>query len=85
MTLPTIHNNGTSASDLCDRYQAAATAIETARQAVAECCPNARDYYPQGANAYSEARAEHSTRLDKLEEIRADLETLAIHCADHIR
>lgn len=49
-----------------------------------EACPNGRDYYPQGADAFLQARAEHVARLDQLDAIRAQLDQLAKHCADFI-
>ena len=81
MTKPTIHTNGTRASDLTDAYCAAMLAVRAAMAKVSESCPNSRDYYPQGGNAYAEARAEHFSRLDRLDSVARELEQLAEHCA----
>lgn len=74
---PTIHLNGTSAAELTRQVETAYTAINAAADALAQAAPNARDYYPQGAGAYSRAADEHTARLVALQSIAADLETIA--------
>jgi len=39
-----------------------------------EAAPNARDYYPQGPDAYAQAAREHGSRIERL---RAVLEEIA--------
>jgi len=83
LTKPTLHLNGTSARELADKYADAMRAIETAKDAIAETCPNARDYYPQSPEANTKARAEHCRRLEALETLRDEMEALALHCIDN--
>jgi hypothetical protein len=77
MMKPSIHLNGSSRSDLLDQQANAMTGIRTAIEALSEACPNARDYYPQGDQAYSEARAEHVSRLERLRAILKEYEEIA--------
>lgn len=51
-------------------------------RAVAEAAPNARDYYPQGPTAHQAAVREHTSRLERLESVRRELEALAEAIAD---
>ena len=78
---PTIHLNGTGASPLQNGYEAAYRALTDAINAVNEASPNARDYYPQGAQAYSQAVKEHSRRLAALAQVRDEL--LVLHDSCH--
>ena len=65
-TIPTIHLNGTSFMDLRDGYAAAYDAIEKAMEALGNAELNGRDFYPQGPDAYYEARKERDDAFDKL-------------------
>lgn len=65
-TIPTIHLNGTSFTDLRDGYAAAYDAIEKAMEALAKAELNGRDFYPQGPDAYYQARKERDAAFDKL-------------------
>jgi hypothetical protein len=67
-TVPTVHLNGTSFTDLRDEYAAAYDAIDKAIDALAAATMNGRDYYPQGADAFYQARDERQAALDKLRE-----------------
>jgi hypothetical protein len=80
MILPTIHLNGTSAEDLLEGYRTAMEDISNAQQSMRAAWPNARDYYPQGPGVINEAIREHAVRLQKLDEIHAELLELAMHC-----
>ena len=73
MITPTIHLNGTSADALIDALVTASNRITDAIHALADAAPNARDYYPQGPDAYGRARAEHVSRLDRLQSVHAEL------------
>ena len=77
MIKPTIHMNGTSARDLALRFEEAATAIFRAREALMLAGPNARDYYPQGDQAYQQARREHDVRAKALMDAEHDMQALA--------
>lgn len=70
---PTVHLNGTSKEALIDQIKDAYGAIETAIDALCAAAPNARDYYPQGPDAFSAARAQHDARAKKLVEVRDEL------------
>ena len=65
-TIPTIHLNGTSFTELKDGYAAAYDAIEKAIDALAAAELNGRDFYPQGPDAYYEARKERDAAFDNL-------------------
>jgi hypothetical protein len=65
-TFPTIHLNGTGKTDLRDEYAAAYDAIDKAIEALASATLNGRDYYPQPAGAYSQARSERDAALAQL-------------------
>lgn len=79
MMTPTIHRNGTPASQLQQAYEAAYRALTDAIEAVNAASPNGRDYYPQGAQAFTQAAAEHSRRLAALAAVQEEL--LALHDA----
>lgn len=80
LTLPTIHDNGTSAVRLGDAYSAAYAALDAAVELMRETAPNGRDYYPQGPDAYEAATAEHRNRIGAIRKAMDELEALAIHC-----
>ena len=65
-TIPTLHLNGTGKTTLRDEYAAAYDAINKAVDALVAATCNARDFYPQGADAYYKARDERAEALDKL-------------------
>lgn len=82
MTKPTIHMNGTSPRELLAKLVAARNAIMDAQNALGECSPNGRDYYPQGPEALKTAMAEHDARARALNAIAEDLLALALHIQD---
>lgn len=65
--LPTVHLNGTGFTTLRDEYAAAYDAINKAIDALAAATSNARDFYPQGADAYYKHRSE---RMEAFENLR---------------
>lgn len=79
MRKPTIHLNGTSRQRLLDDLTAAADAMREAHRAVCNASPNARDYYPQGSDAFGAADDEHRARLARLESVLAELNELTVH------
>lgn len=79
MQRPTLHTGGTPKARLEEGYVNAGNAIRAAIKALEEAEPNARDYYPQGPDAYSVARREHIARLDALSGILRDMEALLEH------
>jgi hypothetical protein len=79
MVKPTIHINGTSAESLLYAYRDAADAVQDALHKLYETAPNARDDYPQGDGALSQATAEHNARIEKLMDVANELTELAMH------
>jgi hypothetical protein len=65
-TFPTLHLNGTGKITLRDEYAAAYDAIGKAVEALATATSNARDFYPQGADAYYKHRDERDAALEQL-------------------
>ena len=82
MIYPTVHLGGTAKGDLLGALTDAMATLQDAIVAVQRAAPNGRDYYPQGAAAINTAQAEHGDRLNLLEQVRADLEAIAIHISD---
>lgn len=82
MIKPTIHLNGSSSERLLEGYCDASLAITRALDKLTESAPNARDYYPQGDEAFALARSEHSDRIKRLTSVQAELRDLAEHVAD---
>jgi hypothetical protein len=82
MTKPTIHLNGTSAESLLEALNKACTAIRSARNALGEAAPNARDYYPQGDAAFPAAVREHRARDLALKTVFDELVEIAEHVLD---
>jgi hypothetical protein len=75
---PVVHINGTSKAALADQIRAAFKAGKEFETALAEACPNARDYYVAGPDVFPKAQAEHKARLVKLAEILRELGTIAV-------
>lgn len=74
MRAPTIHLNGTSADALLDGWIAAQEALRGAIADLERLPVNARDYYPQGPTAYTEA-------ANRLQEMTAQLRTMQAEIA----
>lgn len=70
IALPTIHMNGTSKRMLLEGYDDAQFAIKNAQEVISKIEFNARDYYPQGPGAWTQAVKERTEILRKLEEAR---------------
>jgi len=64
--IPTLHLNGTGKTTLRDEYAAAYAAIDHAIRVFGEATCNARDFYPQSADAYYQARDERREALGHL-------------------
>lgn len=78
-TLPTIHLNGTSARSLFTEYLAFWDAVAAASDALAAATCNARDFYPQGNDAWQQASKEREEAFAKLEEVQAYAEAWLDH------
>jgi hypothetical protein len=69
-TIPTLHLNGTGKTTLRDEYAAAYDALTKALEAFASTTCNGRDFYPQGPDAYYQARDERSEAFGHIEAAR---------------
>ena len=76
LTFLCIHSNGTSADRLHKDLSDAYFAIDQAYDALRQCAPNGRDYYPTGPASFEKAIAEHHARLAKLDEVKNELEVI---------
>lgn len=77
IALPTLHLNGTAKDNLLEPLQEAIEAVRNATAAVISTYPNGRDYYPQGPEAIGKAMELHKSRLDRLHDVRSELEQMA--------
>ena len=69
VALPTVHMNGTSKAELVKQIRDAHVALQIAKNVMCNAAPHGRDYYPQGNDVYSSARAQHYSRLERIEAI----------------
>ena len=81
-TLPSIHLNGTGRRMLTEDYTAAYHALQAAFRAFQRIEFNARDYYPQGADAFARARTQRDIQLHHLAEVQHYLETHLMHIGE---
>jgi hypothetical protein len=84
MKLPTFHLNRTSAASLRDGYHPAYAALGAALTALTEGCPHARDYYPQGDDAFRAALSEHRKRVAAVTSVHAEIGALYSHCQEGV-
>jgi hypothetical protein len=82
MMLPTLHMNGTSPKDLFANAQMNLDNLRGALDTMTETGPNARDYYPQGDQAFQAARAEHEARMTAVRGVINEFNALLEHIAD---
>lgn len=75
---PLCHLNGTSKKELLEQLENAYTAIGDAYDVLKRAAPNARDYYPLGAEAMARATDQHYDRLKRLDSVRDELTEIAI-------
>ena len=68
-TLPTIHINGTGAETLRAEYEAIYDAVRRAEYKLSMATCNARDFYPQGSEAYRAANLERNEMLARLGDV----------------
>jgi hypothetical protein len=79
MILPTIHMNGTSRAELVRGHEAVDDALHTLIDALGGVEFNPRDYYPQGPDAWSAARDQHTAVYAKIREIKAYNDAILEH------
>lgn len=70
---PLVNLNGTSIVELLTQYQTAINAIMEAETALHLTTPHARDYHPQGHEAFLRATVEHGSRLARLVSVRDEI------------
>jgi len=81
-TIPTVHLNGTSFTNLRDGYAAAYDAIDKAMDALANAESNGRDFYPQGPDAFHRHRQERQAAFDNLRFAHKYVEEVLIGICD---
>ena len=74
--------NGTSKNQLLDDYCDIGHALNAAMEKMIQNGPNARDYYPQGDQAFSVARQEHMDRIAKIHAVKEEIDQIATFIAD---
>jgi len=82
MILPTIHLNGSGKNALERDYQNARAKVRDALRAFEAIEFNGRDYYPQGPEAFTQARLERDFMARKLKDIDDYLEAHLEHISD---
>lgn len=70
--VPTVHLNGSGRARLQEEQSAIVDAARKLLDVMAEGAPNARDYYPQGDDAYLRARKRYDERMREVCRIRDD-------------
>lgn len=85
VTVPTVHLNGTSFTELRDSYHRAYDAVQDAKELFANATCNARDFYPQGPDAYSAARRERDEAFAQLDAAQRYIEAVLIGICDQER
>lgn len=78
MQIPRIHDNGTPAHTLIERYEAVAACLEDAFDLLKQAAPNPRDYEDIEA-----ATAEHMSRLQRIDDVKTELSRLVMAIDDY--
>ena len=73
---PTIHLNGTSKKDLVAEYEHAMVALDRAQEALQQITVHGRDYYVQSPNAINGAISESKYRIDRVRDVRKEIEEI---------
>jgi len=76
LIVPCIHMNGTGENALRVVMENAYTELGEAEEALHECAPNGRDYYPYSPQAYERARSEWRHRMLLIQQVRTELDEL---------
>jgi len=76
LTIPTLHLNGSGGQQLAEQIEAAQSSLFRALNDLAFTAPNARDYYPQGDQAFTAACYEHRLRVARVQDVLAELATV---------
>jgi hypothetical protein len=78
MRTPTVHLNGSHPDQLMDALMNTHASLEEALDNLALAAPHARDYYPQGDEAFYEARDEHASRVQRLRSVAKEILDIAL-------
>ena len=79
---PMIHMNGTGYTDLYNGHEAVYHALEAVSRLICAAAPNGRDYYVQPSGTMERAQDQHSARIRKLLEVKAEVEYILGKIAD---
>jgi hypothetical protein len=87
LTYPTVHLNGTGKQGLLDQQLDMMRTIRKALDSLRQNFPHGRDYYTQDAGAvqgpsYQKARREQESRIERLQAVYDEIESIAEHIAD---
>lgn len=78
MRIPMLHLNGTGKEMLTKGYEDAWHALREAQKALRKIEFNARDYYVQGPDAWTEAVREMDARFDAIGRVEKEIEEILI-------
>lgn len=81
---PTINLNGTSPTVLLQEHIDAHSALCAAISLVSAAGPNGRDYQTAAAGTFFIAQSQHAIRLNKLNDVLAELEAIALHISEQV-
>lgn len=73
MIVPIIHLNGTSPERLCEALSDAYDAASKLMDAIKQCAPNGRDYYPM-PGLFEKACEQHRARMQSVTDLQAAIE-----------
>ncbi len=82
LTVPTVHRNGTSREALLDQVGHVGDALRVALNEMEVACPNMRDYYPQGDEAWRAAVRQHGNWVSRIRDVRKEIMELADAISD---
>jgi hypothetical protein len=81
---PIIHLNGDRRETLLDNLERAFRAVRAAMDALRQCAPNGRNYYPEPGRL-QRAERQHRERQEHLQAVYQSLEAEAIQIDDETR
>lgn len=81
---PFIHMNGTSPAGLRKPLEEAYSKLNEAYDAIKQCAPNGRDYYPyhEYHQVLGKATEQHMDRLRRIDSIKSEIEEIIGHIDD---
>lgn len=84
LVVPMVHLHGTARDTLMEQWSDAVAALADARNALAACVPNMRDFYlqPDCDRVYALAVTQHASRMARVMEVQAEIEAIRQEVAD---